>query len=236
MTCKDKGDQPADAPATTAPERETSQDDLRGVGLNQRHWIHLCFINTDHQYLLRLLDRICRWCRWFCWWHWLIVGIIGRGIPVAAVFYILHSLQLRVWSVTRHLNQVYYHFVVCSAANLARARLVPYSTTRTPAGTCCTTPPTDELTTILQFVVQQIHHQRTNIFYVIPTSWHTYVEMLGSGIAMWQIMICCTSGDWHLVWHSKAIFFFKLLIVVNRYQVALNLLNHSLRQKLTVKF
>jgi len=47
-------------------------------------------------------------------------------------------------------------------------------------------PPTDELTTILQLVVQQIHHQRTKICH-ISTSWH--VEMLGSGIAMWQI--CC---------------------------------------------
>jgi len=52
--------------------------------------------------------------------------------------------------------------------------------------TCCSTTPTDELTTILQLVVQQIHHQRTNICH-IPTSWH--VEMLGSGIAKWQI--CC---------------------------------------------
>jgi len=48
------------------------------------------------------------------------------------------------------------------------------------------TPPTDEVTTILQLVVQQSHHQRTKICH-IPTSWH--VEMLGSGIAMWQI--CC---------------------------------------------
>ena len=46
--------------------------------------------------------------------------------------------------------------------------------------------PTDKLTTILQLVVQQIHHQRTKICH-IPTSWH--VEMLGSGIAIWQI--CC---------------------------------------------
>jgi len=38
------------------------------------------------------------------------------------------------------------------------------------------TPPTDELTTILQLVVQQIHHQRTEICH-IPTSWH--VDMLG---------------------------------------------------------
>jgi len=30
--------------------------------------------------------------------------------------------------------------------------------------TCCTTPPTDELTTILQLAVQQIHHQRTKKF------------------------------------------------------------------------
>jgi len=35
--------------------------------------------------------------------------------------------------------------------------------------TCCTTPPTDELTTILQLVVQQIHYQRTTICH-IPTS------------------------------------------------------------------
>jgi len=47
-------------------------------------------------------------------------------------------------------------------------------------------PPTDELTTILQLVVQQIHHQRTKNCH-IPTSGH--VEMLGSAIAMWQI--CC---------------------------------------------
>ena len=59
------------------------------------------------------------------------------------------------------------------------AVLVPNSSTRTPATDICTTPPTDELTTILQ-LVQQIHHQRTKIC-DIPTSWH--VEMLGSGIA-----------------------------------------------------
>ena len=35
----------------------------------------------------------------------------------------------------------------------------------------------------------KIHHQRTEICH-IPTSWH--VEMLGSGIAMWQI--CCTTS------------------------------------------
>ena len=45
------------------------------------------------------------------------------------------------------------------------------------------TPPMDELTAILQLVVQQIHHQRTKF----ATS--QCVEMLGSGIAMWQI--CC---------------------------------------------
>jgi len=67
--------------------------------------------------------------------------------------------------------------------------LVPNSTTRHRLRTCCTTPPTNELTTILQLVVQQIHHQRTQICH-IPTSWH--VEMLGSGIAMWQI--CCTAS------------------------------------------
>jgi len=55
--------------------------------------------------------------------------------------------------------------------------------------TCCTTPPADELTTILQLVAQQIHHERTKICH-IPTSW--YVEVLGSGIAMWQI--CCTTS------------------------------------------
>jgi len=44
-------------------------------------------------------------------------------------------------------------------------------------------------TTILQRVVQQIHHQRTKICH-IPTSGH--VEMLGSGVAMWQI--CCTTS------------------------------------------
>jgi len=31
---------------------------------------------------------------------------------------------------------------------------------------CCTTPPTDELTTILQLVVQQIRHQRTKICHI----------------------------------------------------------------------
>ena len=51
-----------------------------------------------------------------------------------------------------------------------------------PNSTCCTTPPTDEL--ILQLVVEQIHHKRTKICH-IPTYWH--VDMLGSGIAMWQI-------------------------------------------------
>jgi len=58
--------------------------------------------------------------------------------------------------------------------------------------TCCklTTPPADELTTILQLVVQQIiHHRRTKICH-IPTSWR--VAMLGSGIALWQI--CCTTS------------------------------------------
>jgi len=53
------------------------------------------------------------------------------------------------------------------------------------------TPPTDELATILQLVLQQIHHQRTKICH-IPTSWH--VEMLGSGIAMRQI--CCRLLLW----------------------------------------
>jgi len=63
-------------------------------------------------------------------------------------------------------------------------------TTPCSYGTCTsTTPPTDELTTILQLVVQQIHHQRTKICQ-IPTSW--LVEMLGSCIAMWQI--CCTTS------------------------------------------
>jgi len=62
--------------------------------------------------------------------------------------------------------------------------------------TCCTTPPTDKLTTILQLVVQQINYQLTKICR-IPTSW--YVEMLGFGIAMWQIFdrwwqICCTTS------------------------------------------
>ena len=103
------------------------------------------------------------------------------------------------------------------------ARLVPNSTTRTPATDmlCNTTKghhqwtssrqvvdfvqhvrsrlnllysillatPTDELTTVLQLVVQQIHHQRTKICH-IPISWH--VDMLGSGIVMWQIY-CTTS-------------------------------------------
>jgi len=53
--------------------------------------------------------------------------------------------------------------------------LGPNSTTRTP--------PTDKVATILQ-LVQQIHHQRTKIYHV-PTSRH--VQMLCSGIAMWQI-------------------------------------------------
>jgi len=35
--------------------------------------------------------------------------------------------------------------------------------TDTGYGHVCTTPPTDELTTILQLIVQQIHHQRTKI-------------------------------------------------------------------------
>jgi len=35
--------------------------------------------------------------------------------------------------------------------------------------TCCTTPPTDELMTILQLAVQQIHYQWTKICH-IPTS------------------------------------------------------------------
>jgi len=51
------------------------------------------------------------------------------------------------------------------------------------------TPPTDELTTILQLNVVQHNKftiKRTKICH-IPTSWH--VEMLGSGIAIWQI--CC---------------------------------------------
>jgi len=47
-------------------------------------------------------------------------------------------------------------------------------------------PPTDELATILQLVVQHIHHQRTKICHN-STSWH--VEMLGS---MWWI--CCTTS------------------------------------------
>jgi len=55
--------------------------------------------------------------------------------------------------------------------------------TDTSYGHWLRTPPTDELTTILQLVVQQIHHQRTKISH-IPTSWH--VEILGSGIEMWQ--------------------------------------------------
>ena len=36
--------------------------------------------------------------------------------------------------------------------------------------TCCTKPPTDELTTILQLVVQQIHHQRTKICHNLDMS------------------------------------------------------------------
>jgi len=55
--------------------------------------------------------------------------------------------------------------------------LVPNSTTRTPATD--TTNGRALITTILQLVVQQIHHQLTNICH-IPTSW--YVEMLGSGM------------------------------------------------------
>jgi len=47
--------------------------------------------------------------------------------------------------------------------------LVPDTTTRNRLQTCCTTPPADELTTVLQLVVQQIHHQGTNICH-IPTS------------------------------------------------------------------
>jgi len=44
----------------------------------------------------------------------------------------------------------------------------------------------DELITHTTGCTQQSHHQRTKICH-IPKSWH--VEMLGSGIAMWQI--CC---------------------------------------------
>ena len=55
---------------------------------------------------------------------------------------------------------------------------------------CCTNIPADELTTILQLVVRQIHHQKRTKICHIPTSWH--VEMLGSGVAMWQI--CCTTS------------------------------------------
>jgi len=88
--------------------------------------------------------------------------------------------------------------------------------------TCCTTSTMDDLTTILQLVVQQIHNQRTKICHT-ATSW--YVEMLGSDTAMWQI--CCTtscrivvslsiggvvqhvhsrcpcSGVWHLIRHRQ---------------------------------
>jgi len=74
---------------------------------------------------------------------------------------------------------------------------------------------------VLQLVVQQIHHQQIKICH-IPTSGH--VEMLGSGIAMWQICSatscrivvslsdggvvqhvhsqCPCSGVWHLL-HDK---------------------------------
>ena len=70
------------------------------------------------------------------------------------------------------------------------AKYVPNSTTRTPA--------TDMLYNITNgrahnnsttCCIQQIHQQRPKICH-IPTSWH--IEMLGSGIAMWQT--CCCLG------------------------------------------
>jgi len=66
------------------------------------------------------------------------------------------------------------------------ALLVPNSTTRTPATDATNGRAHNNSTTCCFFVVQQIHGQRTKICH-IPTSCH--VEMLGSGIAMWQI--CC---------------------------------------------
>jgi len=74
--------------------------------------------------------------------------------------------------------------------NYSDARLVPNSTTRTPAtDTLLITPPTDKLTTILQLVVRQI----TTNGQKFATSQHLdIVEMVGSGIAMWRI--CCITS------------------------------------------
>jgi len=59
--------------------------------------------------------------------------------------------------------------------------------------TCCTTPPilppTDNPTTILQLVVQQIHHQPTKICHIaMPTSRH--VRMLGCGTFLSPTLSC----------------------------------------------
>jgi len=77
--------------------------------------------------------------------------------------------------------------------------------------TCCTTPSTDELTTILQLVVQQIHHQRTKICH-IPTSLH--VEILGSGIAMWQI--CCTTSCRTVVRACPLVVLYNMSVTADR--------------------
>jgi len=102
---------------------------------------------------------------------------------------VLSTIVLLKWHVL--LNHLLTPSTIAATEGPARPviLLVPNSTTRTPAtnsgyGHHQRTPPTDELTTILQLVVQQIHHQRTKICH-IPTSWH--VEMLGSGIALRQI-------------------------------------------------
>jgi len=53
VTCKYEGEQSTQTAA--APEREASEDDVRHVGLDQRHGLQLYLIATDHHHLLRLL-------------------------------------------------------------------------------------------------------------------------------------------------------------------------------------
>ena len=76
---------------------------------------------------------------------------------------------------TRPRHQSYtYMYPPEAHAQTVSPELEPNSTTRTPATNTSYTNTTNE------------HHQWAKICH-IPTSWH--VEMLGSGIAMWQI--CC---------------------------------------------
>jgi len=78
---------------------------------------------------------------------------------------------------------------------------VPNSTTRGHRlRTCCTTPPTDKLTTILQLVVQQICH------IAIPEPNISTCQDVG----MWQIFvrwwwICCTSTSCRIVMSSSVV-------------------------------